>query len=359
MAGKKMIRLLVLFTTITAVLFQFSCAQFSLKGEKAPLKRKGDRIAEDYYNMAMEAIGEEKIAYGIEMLLKAQTRDPGNREIKDALGKVIGSLGSEVFYKQEIIRKGKGLSKPLQFILFYDSKDKRTPVSDVTVDFQFLEGNGVLTGQAVTNDLGIAKCYVEDLSGFKSSVVIEAKVMFSAGESVLEPESLRKEFSFRNISLFDVPHRLIMHVKSGQEVKKEYYPNLCNEVLRPFLENGFSVVTCNYEFHRAIFERAFDLDRPSVQVLKTEEGAEIFVLFLITGGIISKQTQDFFMSQAHVSMKIVDTETYALLHEVQKTETGAGPSDEASLYRAILNALARINEDIISYVEELRRTYGL
>ena len=359
----------LLFITFSFLLF--SCAGATLRNDtvRQPLpaengsagngkaaEKELDPITEEYLREAESAEENLEIAKALDLILRARSRQPENRKVVRALKKIAGSLESEVYCAKETIRMGEGLSAPLQFFLFYRRGAERLPVPDIPVLFDFIEGNGTLTGEAVTNDLGIAKCFVEEISDFGESVVIGARVALRM-EGPLPPEleGLDQSCRFSAVSLLDLPNSLVLSpaLSPGTEGA------VCERLVARFKGKGFSRVWCGESADAELFNRAFEMDKSSLRLLGGQNAARILVLVDGRTGFVSQQSADFFVSETELSLKMIDAESFELYFESTASEKGAGPTRERSAEQALLNALGRVQADLDRYLEEVRRNHGV
>jgi hypothetical protein len=302
---------------------------------------------------------EKNFVLALTLLFRAQRRDPENSRINREKDKLVSSLNSEVVYKNEIIQRGKGISSPLQFILTYERGNKSYPVADMPVFFSFNEGEGVLTENAATNDLGLAKCYVENIKDFERLIKIQALVSLTIDDQLITLNSLTREYIFSSISPFDLRYSIYMLIDMENHVEKEFFPGFCSRALEIFTENEFFHVTCDTAVNRTLFSRAFSHDIPSIQLLSNAYGAEIVILLKLTSSFASSPSADFFFSNAHAEIKIIDTREFIVQFEEETFDKGAGRSKKESEYQAILNAINRLNEKLDGYIQQLRRTNGI
>jgi hypothetical protein len=349
----------------------FSCAGATLRNDtvRQPLpaenggagngesaEKELDPVTAEYLREAESAEENLEIAKALDLILRARSRQPENRKVVRALKNIAGSLESEMYCARETVRVGEGLSAPLQFYLFYRRGAERLAVPDIPVHFDFIEGNGKLTGEAVTNDIGIAKCFVEEISDFGESLVIGASVALGV-EGPLPPEieDLDRSCRFSAVSLLDLPNSLVLSPSLPPATERE----VCERLVARFKGKGFSRMSCGGTAAAELFNRAFEMDRPSLRLLGGQNAARILVLVDGRTGFVSQQSADFFVSEAEFSLKMIDAESFELYFESTASEKGAGPTRERSAEQALLNALGRAQADLDRYLEEVRRNHGV
>jgi len=315
-----------------------------------------DKIAEEYYREALVKLKEKNISEALILLLRATHHNPHDSKIKRELNRLLSSLESEGNYRSEVIQKGSGLESPLQYILYYNTSRGKHPVSDIPVRFTFRVGRGILTENAITNDLGIAKCFIEKITDFDRAIIIEATIFLDIHQEETVFDYLTQEYVFRNISIFDVPHSIVLYV---DKVPDNCPPGLCDEALEPFHAHGFSDVRCYCIENKDLFRSAFLLDKSAITLLNNDTQSDIIVLVRIKPSFVMRQSIDFYLYDALAEIKIIDTHTFLLQFEENTTERGAGRSSEESEYQAILSAIRSLNKKVDEYLSRLRRRNGI
>ncbi len=315
-----------------------------------------DKIAEEYYREALVKLKEKNISEALILLLRATHHNPHDSKIKRELNRLVSSLESEVDYRSEVIQKGSGLESPLQYILYYKTDRGKHPVSDIPVRFTFREGRGILTENAITNDLGIAKCFIEEITDFDRTIIIDATIFMDIHQEEIVFDPLTQEYVFRNISIFDTPHSIVLYV---DKVPDNCPPGLCAIALEPFHAHGFSDVRCYYSENKDLFQSAFSLDKSATSLLKNDTQSDIVVLLKVKPSFVMRQSIDFYLYDALAEIKIIDTHTFLLQFEENTTERGAGRSSEESEYQAILSAIRSLNRKVDEYLSRLRRRNGI
>ncbi len=341
-------------TIFLMLILMVSCTALPIITEIEPVFK--DRITEEYYNRALISMEENNFTTALTLLIRAQRRDPENSKINREVDRLVSSLKSKVFYKNEIIQRGKGIMSPLQFLLTYERGNKRYPVPDMPVFFSFNEGEGVLTENAITNDLGIAKCYVESITDFERMITIQARVSLTVDDQFITLNSLTREYIFSSVSPFDLRYGLSILIDMENPVQMEFFPIFCRRALDIFNENGFSTVKCDTAVNRTLFSSAFAHDKSSIQLLANASRAEKVILLKVTSSFASSPASDFFFSNARADIKIIDTQEFIVQFEGETFEKGAGQSKSDSEYQAILNAINRLNDKLDDYIQQLRRT---
>jgi len=315
-----------------------------------------DKIAEEYYREALVKLKEKNISEALILLLRATHHNPHDSKIKRELNRLLSSLESEGNYRSEVIQKGSGLESPLQYILYYNTSRGKHPVSDIPVRFTFRVGRGILTENAITNDLGIAKCFIEKITDFDRVIIIEATIFLDIHQEETVFDHLTQDYVFRNISILDVPHSIVIYV---DKVPDNCPPGLCDEALEPFHAQSFSDVRCCCIENKDLFQSAFSLDKSAVTLLNNDTQSDIIVLLMVKPSFVMRQSIDFYLYDALAEIKIIDTHTFLLQFEENTTERGAGRSSEESEYQVIVSAIRSLNKKVDEYLSRLRRRNGI
>ncbi len=314
-------------------------------------------ISEDYYKRALEAVDERDIHRALLLLIKALEKDPDNTKIKIEIDNLVSSLLSESHYRMETITKGKGLSNPLYFLLYYKRDEELYPVYDMPIHFQFTDGMGLLTADAITNDAGIAKCYVERIDNYDQTISIEASIVLESDDRSIQLDSLSQSYTFSSISILDQPQRVYIYFESTDTLETSaQFTYLSGFITEIFFENGFSDVECIYMKEKILFNRALSMDLASINVLAN---AENLVLTRINTSFISQQSVDFFFSSANIMIQIIDPGSLTILYRDEVQKKGAGSTRERSAYQAVVNAMNELGKNVDLYLKELRKVHGV
>jgi hypothetical protein len=316
-----------------------------------------DPIADEYLTESQTLLESGDVAGALVSILRARARSPGNGKVEKALGDVTGALRSRAYYAPSPVRVGKGIPSPLQFLLTYAGGSGEVPVPGIPVEFDFARGTGVLTGEAVTNDLGIAKCYVESVTEAEEGVLIRGRVILRVDGRETALETLERVYEFVSLSIFDSPHVLLVSVEETGLPPADAVSAACAAIRAAFGAKGFSRFDCAHASPRSdaeLFRGAMDLDRPSVRLLGDERGAKVLLLLSVRTAFLSQPTPGFHFHTATLSMKMVDVRSFRLYFQDTREEQGAGPDPETAERQAVRNALAALTADLESYLETLR-----
>jgi len=288
--------------------------------------------------------------------MAADKKNPDNQDIKNDLNKLYDSIESEAFYKKETIKKGHGLKAPLQFILSYKEGDNHYPVANMPVYFHFIEGKGIISEESITDDTGIAKCFIEEITDYDKEVIIEAYIELKLNGECHVINSLIQRYTLNSTSIFDLPQTIFIFVDDDKNnIIKDIYTSSCNLLAGLFISSGFSNIRCISNVGKDIFNRAFNMDKQSIRVLGNEYNSDIITLVKLTPSFINRSSIDFFLSKADVSIKIIDVKPFSTRFEYSVTAKGAGPDKEKSKLQASSNTMKELNKHIDQYIKILRR----
>jgi hypothetical protein len=315
---------------------------------------KLDPISEEYLAESQRFLEGGDVASALDALLRARARSPRNRKIERSLREITGAMRSEAYYTPAPLQLGRGISSPLQFLLVYEDGGETVPVPAIPVDFDFIEGNGVLTGEAITNDLGIAKCYVESITEADERVLIRGRVALRIEGLEAALDRLTQTYEFTSFSILDAPHTLLVWSDESRPLPDDLPSSVCAAVETLFKARGFSRFTCGVVTHPSLFRRAIELERPAVRLLGDEQGARVLLLMDIKTAFLSQPSPDFHFFRATLTAKLIDVQSFHLYFESTKEERGAGPNPDAAERQALQNALARFTADLESYFGTLR-----
>jgi hypothetical protein len=322
--------------------------------EEGRSRAKLDPIAEEYLAQAGLFLDGGDVASALTALLRARARSPRNRKVERGIREITGSMRSEAFYAPEPLQLGKGISSPLQFLLTYENGSEAVPVAGMPVDFDFVKGSGVLTGKAITNDLGIAKCYVESVTDAAEGVLIRGRVILRVDDLEAELDQLTRTYEFSSFSIFDAPHTLLVSGGETHPLPDDVPPEVCAALQALFTAKGFTRFACGAVTHPSLFRRAMELERPAVRLLGDEQGAKVLLLLDVRTAFLSQPSPDFHFFNASLTVKMIDVESFHLYFESTKEERGAGPTPDLAERQAVRNALVRLSADLESYLRTLR-----
>jgi hypothetical protein len=257
---------------------------------------------------------------------------------------------------KEPITRGRGMEHPLSYLLYYQPHEEAQPVPDIPIKFRFIDGSGVLTENAVTNDAGIAKCYVERIDTFDQGITIEAVPVIQFNGASIILEHLVQSFVYSTVSLLEqTQHVYVLFKNPDQEWGSQQFAYLRSSLSRLFRENEFINAQFHYMTEEILFNRALSLDRSSIDILTD---ADSLFLMRVETSFLSQQSVDFFFSNAHIVLDVVDTNSRAISYTDEVTRRGAGKTEEFSAYQAVVNAVNDIVRNLDLHLKEARRIHG-
>jgi hypothetical protein len=347
-------RLLVFIPSFLAFLL-ISCTTISpLDGPRSGVDLT---LSEEYYEQAVSVLEEKNIGQALILLLRSLGRNPDNERALTLFESINGSLVSEAHFIKEPITRGRGLERPLNFFLYYVVGEEVYPVPDIPVRFEFLSGTGELTEEAVTSDAGLAKCYVERIDTYEKGVTVEAVPFLDYDGKRRNLEHLAQRYVFSNVSLLEqTQHVYLLFDNSDRELNSNQFSHIKNSFIGLFHENEFNDVEFHYMTEEILFNRALQLDRPSINVLSD---ADMLFLVRVKTAFISQQSVDFFFSNADILLQVVDTKALSVMVREQVSRRGAGKTRALSADQAVVNAVSDISRQLDLFLKEVRSKYGV
>jgi len=350
-------------SSVTSVVFTFSLLVFlliacsTISPVDEPVGAIDLALSEEYLERAGRALEEQRIHEAYIYLLKSLERNPENLKSRMTLENLNESLVSESHFIKEPITRGRGLERPLSFFLYHTAGEEVLPVPDVSVRFGFIEGTGALTEEAVTNDAGLAKCYVERIDTYEKGITIEAIPYVEYNSETVSLRHLAQQYVFSTVSLLEqIQHVYVLFDNPDRNVNSEQFAYMKNSLIRLFHENEFNEVQFHYMTEEILFNRALELDRSSIGVLTD---SDMLFLVQVQTAFLSQQSVDFFFSGAQILLQIIDTKAPRIVFSEEVSRRGAGRTRELSAYQAVVNAVNDIARQLDLYLKEARRIYGV
>jgi len=314
-------------------------------------------LSDEYYEKAELTLEEGNVYDTFIYLLKSLDRNPENEKARLLLDSLHASLVSELHFMKEPITRGRGMEHPLSYLLYYQPHEEAQPVPDMPIKFRFAEGAGVLTEDAITNDAGIAKCYVERIDSFDQGITIEAMPVIQYNGASIALDHLVQSYVYSTVSMLEqTQHVYVLFENPNQEWGSQQFAHLRSSLSRLFRENEFSNVQFHYMTEEILFNRAQALDRSSIDILTD---ADSLFLMRVETSFLSQQSVDFFFSSAHIVLEVVDTNSPAVTFTDEVTRRGAGKTKELSAYQAVVNAANDLARNLDLYLKEKRRIHGV
>jgi hypothetical protein len=344
-----------IFSASFLLFLLISCATISPVDE--PVRTVDRALSDEYYAKAELTLQEGNLYDTFLNIMKSLDRNPENEKARLLLDRLQDSLLSESHFMKEPITRGRGMDYPLSYLLYYTPEKEVVPVSDIPIQFRFVEGTGVLTEEAVTNDSGIAKCYVEQIDSFDQGITIEAVPFIEYNGNSITLEHLAQTYIFRTVSMLEqTQHVYVLFQNPDQEWGSEQFSHLRSSLSRLFRENEFLDVQFHYMTEQILFNRATALDRSSIDILTD---ADTLFLIRVETTFLSQQSVDFFFSNAHIVLEVIDTNTPAVTYTDEVTRRGAGKTKEQSAYQAVVNASKDLARNLDLFLTEIRSIHGV
>jgi hypothetical protein len=322
-----------------------------------PVRNVDSALSDEYYRRAELTLADGKVYETFQNLMNSLDRYPGNEKSRTMFEDLSASLVSESHFLKEPITRGRGMEHPLSFLLFYEQGNSIEPLPDIPVTFRFLEGSGVITQGAVTNDAGIAKGYIERIDEFEQGITVEAVPVLRYNGSSIELSDLSQTYVYRTVSLLEqTQHVYILFENPDPDWGTQQFSHLKESLSELFRKNEFTDVVFHNMTEEILFNRALSLDTSSIGVL-TE--ADRLFLMRVETSFVSQQSIDFFFSAAHIVLNVIDTRVPAVSFSDEVQRRGAGKTRERSAYQAVVNTVADITENLDPYLKETRRIHGL
>ena len=345
---------LYIFSISFLLFLLVSCASISQVNET--VQTVDLALADEYYERAELTLEEGNVHDTYINLMKSLDRNPAHEKARLLFDRLSSSLVSESHFMKEPITRGRGMEHPLSYLLFYQREGHVQPVPDMPVEFRFIKGSGILTREAITNDAGIAKGYIERIDEFDQGITVEAMPVIHYNGSTLQLEHLARVYMYSTVSMLEqTQHVYVLFENPDQDWGAQQFDHLKESLSTLFRENEFSNVQFHNMTEAILFERALSLDRSSINILTD---ADTLFLIRVQTNFVSQQSVDFFFSAAHIVLDVIDTNapSVSFTHEVSRR--GAGKTKELSAYQAVVNAVNDMSEKLDIHLKETRRLHG-
>ena len=322
-----------------------------------PVQTVDIALSDEYFERAELTLEEGNVYDTFINLMKSLDRNPDNEKARLLFDRLRSSLVSESHFMKEPITRGRGMEHPLSYLLFYQQGEQAQPIPDMPVRFRFVEGSGVLTQGAVTNDAGIAKGYIERIDEFDRGITIEAMPVIQYNGSTTELDHLARVYVYSTVSMLEqTQHVYVLFENPDQEWGGQQFAHLKGNLSDLFRENEFSNVQFHNMTEAILFNRALSLDRSSIDILTD---ADNLFLMRVETSFVSQQSVDFFFSAAHIVLEVIDTNSPAIAFTDEVSRRGAGKTKELSAYQAVVNAANDIARNLDLYLKKTRRIHGI
>lgn len=312
-------------------------------------------LTDRYYDQAVKALQHEDVHRALRLLLTSLEKDPHNEKAQKTLERITDNLHAEAVYTREEVKLDQGLSKPLHYFLVYREDKQQYPVKDMPVRFRFLHGEGSLTDHDITDDAGIARCYVDRVDRFGDSLVVQgaAVVETDGGEKVLDEVAV--SFIFGSVSPLDREQRVIVHLDWRGNARR--YDHLRQKLRTVFEQQGFTRICFDYLDNGYLFRRALEGDRGILAALSGSQELGSVLLVGVEQIAHSQASPDFHTVVMRVSAQYLVAETP--LFREQFEQRGAGSTETEAGDQAFAEAIEQLSEILDRNLDVYRRTYGV
>jgi hypothetical protein len=225
------------------------------------------------------------------------------------------------------------------------------------VRFGFRRGAGSLTERDITNDAGIARCYVERIVDFSRSVVIEAAVPHPLAEDEVI-EKLTRVYTYGRLSPLEQPQRIFVHFGEPRFARPGRIETLLSGLVTAFEEAGFSNTETTYMEEPTIFTRAFGGDPPTIDLLSGPATAGTLLLCMVGAPRTTQQSSDFHRSLISVQLRFIEPESRMVTFEDEVEGRGAGATADEAERRAFRRGLEAVLQSIDTHLTDMRRKHG-
>jgi hypothetical protein len=301
-----------------------------LNKAKAYLKSK------DYSNAMTNILSAEKAGGSSDL----------DNEIIEFKNNLIEKLNARALYEKENIEIGKGLDKPLQYMVFFMEDEIIYPAFNIPVSFNVRKGKAQITQKAFTNTNGVAECEVADIeSTVDNQIIIVAEVYFELDDQTLHIKKLLREFTLQHKSLRE---QAITFVIFEKNLEKIVLNSVSGKLIEDFfVENGYSVFHGINENEQELFLKATNGDTESLGVYRSRLDTALVAFTHIESTFSSEVAEGFYFARSNIVLNIIDFETNkVVLNLVVENVKGAGNTKEKAGRKAISEATTEFKEKL-------------
>lgn len=288
----------------------------------------------DYSNAMINILSAEKAGGSSEL----------DHEIIEFKNNLIEKLNARAIYEKENIEIGKGLNKPLQYMVFFMEDEIIYPAFNIPVSFYVRKGKAQITQKVFTNTNGVAGCEVTNIeSTVDNQIIIEAGVYFELDDQIFHITKLLREFTLQHKSLKEQAITFVVFEKNLEKiVLNSISGNLIEDF---FVENGYSVFHGINESEQELFLNATNGDAESLGVYKSRLDTALVAFTHIESTFSSEVTEGFYFARSNIVLNIIDFETNKVVFNlVIENVKGAGNTKEKAGRKAISEATREFKE---------------
>jgi hypothetical protein len=186
---------------------------------------------------------------------------------------------------------------------------------------------------------------------------VEAAPYLEYEGKVIDLKDLAQSYVFSTVSLLEQTQHVYVYIEDGdRDATAGQFSFIKGEFLDLFNENEFVDVQFHYMTEKILFNRALGLDRASIDVL-TE--SDLLLLVEVKTSFVSQQSVDFFFTNAHILLQVIDTNGPDISFREEVLKRGAGRTRALSAVQAVENAVNELLPQLNLFLKETRRLYGV
>lgn len=326
---------------------QKSIEQATVKEEKEIVMAPGNK--REFFEKAKAYLKNRDYANALINIIRAEKAEGGDEltyEIRAFKNNLIEKLNARAMYEKEDVEVGKGLKKPLQYMVFYMEEEVIYPAFNIPVAFGVKKGEAKITEKGFTNTSGIAECEVSRVESLvEDELIISAGVHLHIEGETFTIAKLEREFALRYATVREQAISFVVFEKNIDEVVLNSTSGKLIEDL--FIKNGFSVFHGVNEDNRELFINATNGDIDSLRIYQDKLKSNLIAFTYIESGLSSQVTEGFYFAKANIILNIVDVRTNKIVfNSVIEDIKGAGNTEQKAGRKAI-------NDATKSFIEKL------
>ncbi len=236
-------------------------------------------------------------------------------------------------------------------VLSYNMGRGRTLVPGAPIVFEFVKGDGTLTGFVSTNEYGQATCSVARLGSDTGESVVRAALAVTVNGYTWRPQGIERDFVF------------VPPVRRATILALERFPKGTNQppvILDP-VYNALKAVAFDFSHYDGVlmgdsFVRVFSGDPKAIQALGVEKDVSYLVTVLndctaVNQVVVDGKTYNIFRSQTTATARIIRVADGKILYSaaVQSVQGQGGDAAKAAqdgLRKAAAEMAERLSRDL-------------
>ncbi len=307
------------------------------------LKKAEDYLKQRDYANALINIIQAENAEGDEELIYRVSSFKNN---------LIEKLNARAIYEKKSVEIDKGLSTPLEYMVFFMEGEVIYPAFNIPVTFKVIKGEAQITGKSFTNTTGVAECEVSKVESMDNNeVVITAGVSLEIGGEIFNISKLQRDFTLYHRS---IKEQTISFVVFEENINEVIPTSISGKLIEDFfIENGFSVLHGINENNKELFIDAMSGYEDSLNEYKGRLDSSLIAFTYIQSTFSSKISEGFYFARSSIALKLLNAETNRVIfNSVVEDIKGAGSSEEKAGRKAITEAtrefIAKLKNEIAS-----------